>query len=166
MASSHHDTRDGLIVGLIAYAAVALFYSGFDFLAARGTLYTVNMLGQAMFRGLRDPAVLQYPVPLDRGAIFLYNGVHLVLSLAIGLIVMRFVGIGERNPPRAPLMMALIVGGFLVTIGVVGWLSTPIRSVLPWWSIVVANTAAVALAAFYITQRRPGVAARLLSFAG
>jgi len=37
------------VVGLIAYAAVALFYSGFDWLAARGTLYTVDLLGKALW---------------------------------------------------------------------------------------------------------------------
>jgi hypothetical protein len=166
MASSAHDTRDGVVVGLIAYASVAVFYSIFDFLAARGMLYTVNMLGRTVFRGLRDPAVLQHPVRLDLPAIFLYNGLHLLLSLLIGLVVMRFVGHAERNPSRAGLMLLLIVSGFVVTILGVGWLSTPIRAVLPWWSIVVANSAAVVTAAVYVMKRRPGVLGRLVPFAG
>jgi len=163
---SDRDTRDGLVVGLIAYASVAVFYSIFDFLAARGALYTVNMLGRAVFRGLRDPGVLLHPVRLDLSAIFLYNGLHLLLSLVIGLVVMRFVGQAERNPSRAGLMLALIVAGFVVTILAVGWLSAPIRPVLPWWSIVVANSAAVVAAGAYIIRRRPGVVRRVMPFAG
>jgi hypothetical protein len=166
MGLSEQDTRDGLVVGLIAYASVAVFYSAFDFLAARGTLYTVNLLGQAVFRGLRDPGVLQYPVPLDRTAIFLYNGLHLVLSLAIGLVVMRFVGQAERQPALARPMLLLVVSGFVVTIIGVGALSTSIRSVLPWWSILVANSLAVTLAALYVGRRRPGIWGRLVLVAG
>src|SRR5512133_3827029 len=61
MTTGNRWLRDGLIVGLIAYAAVAVFYSAFDLLASRGTLFTVNVLGQALFKGLRDPSVLQFP---------------------------------------------------------------------------------------------------------
>ena len=76
--------RQGIVVGLIAYASVAVFYSIFDFLAARGVLYTVNLLGKAVFRGLRDPGVLGVPIRLDPTAIFWYNALHFVISLAIG----------------------------------------------------------------------------------
>jgi hypothetical protein len=165
MASLSRDTRDGLVVGLIAYASVAAFYSTFDFLAARGTLYTVNLLGRAVFRSLRDPGILYTPQPLDLAAVFFYNGLHLAVSLAIGLVVMRFVGRAERQPALAWPMLLLIVTGFVLTILGVGALSASIRPVLPWWSIVVANTLAVALAAVYMMRRRPGVLGRLVPWA-
>ena len=69
MTTGKRTVREGLVVGIIGYAAVAVFYAVFDFLAARGGLYTVNLLGRAVFRGLRDPAVLQLPLPADPGAI-------------------------------------------------------------------------------------------------
>ncbi|MCC7131028.1 MAG: hypothetical protein IT352_00185 [Gemmatimonadales bacterium] len=159
---TRRDTEDGVVVGVLAFAAVAAFYSLFDSLAARGPLFTVNLLGRAVFRGLRDPAVLQYPVAIDPGAIMRYNFLHLGLSLLIGLIVVRLVGQGERDITRARTMSALIVAGFVVTIGLVGWLSVPIRPLLPWWSIVVANVAAVLVGAAYLRYRRPGVLGRML----
>lgn len=162
MESSRHDTRDGVVIGLIAYAAVAAFYSAFDFLASRGTLYTVNLLGGALFEGMRDPSVLRLPVPLHIPGILGYNALHLALSLAIGVVVMHLIGHAERVPGHARLVTAVVVLGFVLTIAVVGWLSTPIRPMLPFWSIVVANTLAVALAAAYVVRRRPGVIARLL----
>jgi hypothetical protein len=152
--------REGVAVGLIAYASVALFYSVFDFLAVRGVLFTVNLLGMTVFRGLRDPSILMGPVPLDLGAIFLYNTLHLVVSLAIGLTVMRLAAQAERHPSQAGVMLLLIVSGFVVTILVVNWLSEPIRPVLPWWSIVVANTLAVLLSAWYLMARNPGLLRR------
>jgi hypothetical protein len=162
MDATNHDTRDGVIVGLIAYASVAVFYSAFDFLASRGVLYTVNLLGGALFGGLRDPAVLQLPVPLRFGDILQYNALHLLASLLIGLVVVRMVGHAERTPAHARVTSALIASGFVVTIATVGWLSAPIRPMLPWWSIVLANALAVLVSAAYLTRARPGVVGRLL----
>lgn len=162
MSGSSHDARDGLTLGLIAYASVAIFYALFDLLATRGSLYTVNLLGLAVFRGVRDAAVLQFPVPLDRTAIMLYNGLHLVTSLAIGSVVVRLVSRAERHPAQAWPMFLLIVAGYVATVLAVGLLSRPIRVVLPWWSIAVANASAVVAGAWYLVRRRPGVVSRVV----
>jgi hypothetical protein len=155
-----------LVVGLIGYGAVAVFYAAFDLLAARGTLYTVDLLGKAVFQGLRDPAVLQLPIRPDPAAIFWYNGLHLLIALAIGLIVTGLVAHAERRPAQRRLVLLVIVGGFVVTIFAVGLLSRPIRAVLPWWSIVVANALAVLLAGAYLLYRHPGLLRRLALSAG
>lgn len=162
MPTSKLTLRIGFIVGLLAYAAVAVFYSVFDFLAARGTLYTVNLLGRSVFGGLRDAGVLQLPVRLEPAAIIAYNGLHLALSLLIGLIVVGLIARAERDPAHARLMLGVIIAGFFITVLAVGWLSTPIRPVLPWWSIVAANALAVITAAAYLLRIRPGVGRRLL----
>ena len=164
MATVGRTIRQGTIVGLIAFASVALFYAAFDVLAARGTLYTVNLLGMAVFKGLRDPSVLQMPIAPDFTAIAWYSGLHLVLSLAIGLIVTGLVARAEKDPSQSSLVLAVIVGGFLVTIAVVGVISEPIRPVLPWWSIVVANGAASTCAGVYLLRARPGIWRRLNPF--
>jgi hypothetical protein len=158
--------RQGLVVGLIAYAAVAVFYAAFDLLAARGSLYTVDLLGKAVFRGLRDPSVLQYPIRPDLGAVFLYNGLHLLFALAIGLVVTRLVEQADRQPSQGPLILLVIVAGFVVTVYAVGALTQPMRPLLPWWSIVAANALATLLAGLYLLRKRPGLPARLLHFAG
>jgi hypothetical protein len=153
--------RDGLIVGLIAYAAVALFYAVFDILAARGTLYTVNLLGQAVFRGWRDPSVLGFPMQPDVWAIAAYNALHLVVSLAIGFIVTALVARSEEQPSQGRQVLVTIVAGFVITIVAVGLLTRPIRSLLPWWSIVVANVLAVVVAGMYFLRTHPGIWHRL-----
>lgn len=157
--------REGLAVGLIAYVSVAVFYSAFDLLASRGTLYTVDLLGKAVFQGLRDPSVLQFPTQLDTTAIFWYNGFHLLVSLAIGIIVTSLVDYAERHPPRAYPALFTIVTGFVVTILAVGLLTASMRPVLPWWSIVTANSLAVLLAGSYLLRKRPGLWHRLFPFA-
>jgi len=161
MSSQRGRYRDGLVVGLLAYAAVAVFYAVFDLLAGRGLLFTVNLLGRTMFRGLRDGAVLLLPVEIDPTAIFLYNLFHGVASLAIGVIVVALVQYAQRVPARARLVLAVIIGGFIVTVAFVGWATTPIQPVLPWWSIVVANSLATLVGAIYLIRVRPGLVSLL-----
>ena len=159
--------QDGIILGLVGYSSVALLYAITDFLAARGFLFTVNLLGMVVFRGLRDPAVLSLPaMQLDMTAIYLFSGLHLILSLLIGFIVSILVKMSETNPGRARLILTVLVSGFFVTILGVGILTEGIRQLLPWWSIVVANSLAVIVASIYLTKKHPGIWDRLGPFAG
>jgi hypothetical protein len=151
---------------LIAAVSVALFYAIFDFLAARGTLFTVDMLGKAVFQGLRDPSILMLPVRPDPGAILEFNALHVAISLAIGLVVTGLVEYADRHPSRARLVALVIVAGFFVTVYTVNLLIAPIRPLLPWWSVVVANLFAVLLAGLYLMKQRPGVGRRLVKAGG
>ncbi len=166
MQSTNRRIREGIVVGLIGYAAVAVFYTAFDILAARGAFYTVNLLGRAVFRGLRDPSVLMFPVSLDTAAILLYNGLHLVIALIIGLVVTGLLGYSEHHQSRRYGVLLVIIAGFIVTILGVGMLTTGIRPVLPFWSIVVANSFAVLLAGIYLVRQRPTMWNRQPSLAG
>lgn len=161
MTAERHTVRDGIVVGLIGYAAVAIFYSAFDVLAARGPLYTVNMLGRAIFRGLRDPSVLLFPVQIDRTAVLAYNALHLVIALAIGFMVAALIAAAEAKPARRRIVRFIVVAGYVVTVIAVGALTTPMRPVLPWWSIMVANALAAAAAGAYLLVRHPGLWRRL-----
>ena len=161
MLNRRDTLREGVVVGLIGYAAVALFYSAFDLLASRGTLYTVNLLGKSVFRGLRDPSVLMFPLETDWQAVLWYNALHLVLAVAIGIVVMSLVAFADANPSRRGFVRLFIVAGFVVTIMLVATLTTPIRPLLPMWSVIGANVAATLLAGTYLLRRRPGLWTRL-----
>ena len=161
MLAHNRTLRDGLAVGFIAYAAVALFYSAFDFLAARGPLYTVDLLGQALFRGLRDPSILMFALDRDPTAIFLYNAFHLVMSLGIGLVVTSLIDHAEEHPSHALLVVIMIIAGGVLTVFGVAYLTESMRRVLPWWSIIVANALAALLAASYLGHRHPRLWQRL-----
>jgi hypothetical protein len=162
MSTRSHAIRDGLVTGLIAAITVAMFYAVFDFLAARGVLYTVDLLGRAVFLGERDPSILLLPVKPDARLVLMYNALHLSIALAIGLVVVGLVRYAETHPPRARWVTAVIVGGFFVTIIAIAALTGSFRALLPWWSIVAANVLAVVCAGLYLTRRRPGVWHRLL----
>ena len=163
MVLEDRSWRQGTVVGLIAYASVALFYGVFDLLAARGSLFTVNLLGRAMFRGLRDPTVLQYPVTLAPMAIFWYNALHFAIALIIGQIVVQLVAQAERRPKQARVAVLIIVAGFFATVVGIAWLTRTMRPLLPSWSIVMANGLAVLLAGGYLLRKRPGLWHRLMA---
>jgi hypothetical protein len=162
MSMTNRIVREGLVVGLIGFAAVALFYGAFDFLAARGFLFTVNLLGQAAFFGLRDPSVLATPFPIDLTAVVLYTILHLVVALAIGLVVAWLVDHLEGPPAQVRLAVLVIVAGFFVTIFGIGMVSSSIKMLLPWWSVVLANALAVVVAGAYLLGRHPGLARHLM----
>lgn len=162
MSMTNRIAREGLVVGFIGFAAVALFYAAFDFLAARGFLFTVNLLGQALFYGLRDPSVLATPVAIDLSAVVLYTILHLVVALVIGQVVAWLVAQIEGPPSQTQLAILVIVAGFFVTIFGIGMVSSPIKALLPWWSVVVANALAVAVAGAYLLGRHRGLARRLM----
>lgn len=164
MAPKDRTIRVGLIVGLIAFASVAAFYAVFDLLAARGAMYTVDLLGKSVFQGLRDPSVLGLPIALDWGAIVSYSVLHLVISLAIGLVVTWMVSYSEEHPGRSRWVFLVLVAGFVVTVIAVALLTTEIRLLLPTWSIVLANVCAVVLAGIYLTRALPGIWGRLNPF--
>jgi hypothetical protein len=164
MLMDKRTMQDGIVVGLIGYASVAVFYGAFDLLAARGPLYTVDLLGKALFRGLRDPGVVMFPIRPDLTAMSLYNALHLVSALAIGLTVTSLAAYAERQASKSYGVLFVIVAGFVVTILGVGALTQPMRPVLPWWSIVLANSLATAMAGAYLLRQRPGIWRRLLPF--
>lgn len=158
--------RDGVVVGLIASIVVPLFYAAFDLLAARGPFYTADALGQALFNGVRDPARLQLPHTPDFDAVFRFDALHTVVSLAIGLVVTWLAVQAERRHQRAWLAGVVMFGGFVVTVLAIGQLTGFMRHVLPWWSIVGANLAAVVCCGWYLATRSPGIAQRLLPLSG
>ena len=163
MTTGHAVEREAVSVGLIGAAAVAAFYAAFDQLAARGPLYTVNLLGLSLFKGVRDPVVTQLPIAIDAAGIVMYSAVHLALSIIIGFIVTRLIAQAERDPGQARTMLALVVAGYVLTIAGIGYVTAPMRDLLPWWSIVVANTAAVLVTATWLRRRHPGLARRMIA---
>lgn len=164
MTASSRIVREGIIVGLIGFGAVALFYAAFDFLAARGFLFTVNLLGEAVFFGLRDPGVLWTPIAVNLNAVILYTALHLVTSLVIGIFVSWLVVHLEGSPSEVRLAALLIAAGFFVTIFGIGMVSSPIKALLPWWSVVLANALAAMVAGAFLMGRHPGLGRRVLSF--
>jgi len=157
MARSGSPVREGVVVGLIGFAAVASFYTLFDLLAGQGFGFTLNLMGEVVFRGVRDPAVLQLPMPLDPGAMVAYNFLHLFVSLAVGLFVAWLVDLVEENPGRGAAVALIMGAGYAATVGAVALFARDVAPLLPLWSVVTVNTLAAVGGGIYLWRRHPGL---------
>ncbi len=147
--------REGILVGLTAFATVAAFYAAFDLLAQRGALYTVHALGVAITQGAAEVPDPGSGVAAAFAPVAIYSALHLAVSLAAGVLVCRLVHEGELMPMQAQIALLFVIAGFAGTIGVIGWLTASLRDVLPWWSIIAANALAVFVAGQLMLRRHP-----------
>lgn len=141
----------GLMVGLIGYATIALGVSIGDVLQGRSFFFSVSVLGEWMFYDLKEPAnVRVWP-----GAVFAYNGLHLITFLAFGLLASWLASMSERGPLYwyAALVMFLFV--FVHMFATVLLMTEPLRAALPMWQIVVPSVLSVTLMSAYLLKVHP-----------
>lgn len=141
----------GLMVGLIGYATIALSVSIGDVLQGRSFFYTVSLFGEWLFYDLNDPAT----VHVWPGAVFAYNGLHLVTMLAFGLLASWLASVSERGALYwyAGLVMFLFV--FVHLFAAVVLMSEPLRQSVPFLQILVPSVLAVVLMSAYLLWVHP-----------
>jgi hypothetical protein len=147
----------GVIVGLIGFATVALCVSLGDALQGRSVFYTVSLLGEWMFYGLKDPA----QVRVWPGAVFAYNGLHLVTFVAFGLLASWLATVSERGPLfwYAALVMYLFVLAHMF--GAVQFMTEPLRAAIPLWQIWLPSVAATVTMSAYLLWVHPQLRAEM-----
>jgi hypothetical protein len=141
----------GLAVGMIGYLIVFLGVSIGDALQGRSFFYTFSLLGGWLFHGLEDPAAVRvWP-----GAVFAYNGLHLVIFLAFGLFASWMASVAERGPLLwyAALVMYVFVffhlyAGFVL-------MTEPIRGALSLWHLSVPSVLALAAMSWVLLRQHP-----------
>lgn len=146
--STSSTWAEGLVVGLIGYAAVALFVGGYDLLAGRSFFHTVATLGRGL---VADPGP---PGTVDPGALLAFNGLHLLAFLAIGLVVAKLAHAIELHPVFWYLAFFFCLGVFFASVAAISAID-PQREALPGWVIVAANVVAGLLMGSYLMRRHP-----------
>lgn len=145
--------RDGIVAGLIGAALVAIWFDALDTLSGQ-PLRTPALLGAMLFKGLRDPQVLQ----ISYGVVLEYTFLHLLAFAAFGLLCAIIILTSEREPARLWAFVALFVCFELFFIAVVWLFSRSMVGALIWWAILVGNLLATVgmLAYFFIGHRALG----------
>lgn len=161
MPRTGSPVREGVVVGLIGFTAVAVFYTLFDLLAGQGFGFTLNLMGEVVFRGVRDPSVLQLPMERDMGAMAAYNFLHLFLSLGVGGFVAWLVDRVEENPRVGYSALLIMVAGYGLTVAAVAMVAREIGPLLPFWTIVTVNTLAAAGGGVYLWRSHPDLWGRV-----
>lgn len=139
--------RDGVLAGAIGYAAVVLFYAALNLLAGRPVWHTADLLGRAL---LGESAA--HPAP-----IFVYNGLHLVVFLGLGLAASWLIAEAERHPKLWYLVFSLALFVFLHIFGAVAAFAAPVQEALPTWSILAASLISAAAMGASLWRTHPGL---------
>jgi hypothetical protein len=142
---------DGLNAGLIGYATVALFIGLVDLLSGRSFFYTASLLGQSVIGGFGDPT----PGLIAPGPIFAYNGVHVLVFVAIGLLIAWLVYEIELHPMFWYVVFFVLLGVFFFSFILLAIVATPVSESVPWWSFLAANAIAALAIGGYFHRTHP-----------
>lgn len=141
----------GLVVGFVGYVAVLVGVGIGDALQGRSFFHTFSLLGGWLFHGLEDPeSVRVWP-----GAVFAYNGLHLVLFLGFGVFASWMATLAERGPLLwyGALVMYLFV--FLHLYASVVLMTEPMRSTISLWQISLPSLLAVIAMSWVLLRQHP-----------
>ena len=129
--------REGVVGGLIAYAAVVLTVAGSDTLRGRPPFFTAARLGMWLFGGGDEPL----GVSAWAGPMLAYNGLHIVASLVAGVAAALLVFESERLRGfwYVALMAFVATSIFLLVLG--GGLAAEVGDVIDWTTAVLGTTA-------------------------
>lgn len=148
---------EGLVTGLIGYLTVVLLFAAINLLGGEGIFHTAALLGSALFFGLREASQLTG----DPAPIIAYNGVHILVSLLIGLGAAWLVFQAEKNRPLWYAVFFIFLAGFIYSVAVMGVFAAEVVHLLSWPVIVAANVAAGVTAGGYLWRRHRSLLAGL-----
>ena len=151
---------EGIVAGLIGYATVAILIGVIDVAQGRSFFFTAAMLGEAAFYGLTDPAnVVVWP-----GAVFAYNGVHLLGFLFIGMSAVWLAYLAEKGAELWYVGLVLFLLVVAHACGAVLLLTEGMRAVMPAWVIAVPTLVGLAAMTLYLLVSRPGLRQELTTW--
>lgn len=129
--------KEGLAAGLLGYAAVVALFLVWNLAVGRPAFYTPAALGGAIFFGLREGA----EVAIEPGPVIAYNGLHMLLSMLLGVISAFVVVEAERHRDLwyAAFFVFLSLGLYLVLL--VGVFAVEVAHVLSWPAVVAGTLA-------------------------
>ena len=150
----------GLVAGFIGYVVVAAFFAITNLIAGRSPFFTAAFLGGALFYGVRDPAqTVVWP-----GAVFAYNGVHLLMFLALGMIASWLAYLSERGPQfwyiGAILFLFVVFHLYAFVLLITGGVQT----VIPTWTVFVGTVLAGSAMFAYLLWVHPRFRSELHDF--
>ncbi len=144
--------REGLVGGVIAYAAVAGTLAVDHVLAGRSPFHTAAVLGGALF----------YATPgstagaLGPGPVFAFNGLHLLACLGLGVVAAALAWLADRGPHLwYPAVLLYLLAAFHL-LGLAFLLSPRVRAdaALGGSALVAGVLASMLVAAYLVATHR------------
>jgi hypothetical protein len=126
--------REGFLAGVVGYVSVVLAVSALDLLSGRPLFATAAELGNWLFHPVED--ALGSP---SGPSALAYNGLHLVLSIGVGVVAAAAVSLSERMTGFWFAGLVLLSAGGAWVMGVLGALAVEFRGVSDWPTVVVGT---------------------------
>lgn len=143
--------KEGVVTGLIGYAAVAIVMAIINVAGGHSAFYTPAVLGATLFYGITDPAQVQV-LP---AYVFAFNGLHLMAFLFFGVAGAWFAWLSDKGEQLwYPGIFFFVFVAFHL-VGAAQMLATPARVALPdgeaWGAGILASVVMVA----FLLSRHP-----------
>lgn len=147
----------GVLAGLVGYGTIAIVCGVLDVVRGHSFFFTASLLGEHFFYGLTDPSQMTvWP-----GAVFAYNGLHLVTFLFVGLVAAWLAFMSEKGPEYWYVGIVMFLLVLLHAFGAMLFITEDMRSVEPVWAIVIPTILAYAAMAAYLLRVRPSLRTRM-----
>lgn len=128
--------REGMVAGVCGYIAVVLVVTIVDVLSGRAALHTAAHLGAWLFHPVED--ALTGP---GWPSAFAYNGLHLVVSLFVGIVAATMVALSERMTGFWYVALMVLIALAIYTIGVLGAIAVEFKGITDWPTAVLGTGA-------------------------
>lgn len=151
---SRRTWTEGFVAGLLAFASVALFFAVLNLIRGEPPLETVARLGAPLVpgEGGEDDRV---------AAIFAYNGVHLAVSLTVGLFAAWLIHEAELHRNLWYVFFSVFIAAGFYSIVIMGVVGAELLSAVGWSDVVGANALWAATILVYLLRRHRDLGARL-----
>jgi hypothetical protein len=140
--------KRGMVAGAVGYAVVVVTFAGLNILGGQDLFLTPALLGQALLGESATAAV--HPA-----TVLVYNGLHLIVFLALGLAGAWLLFESELHPVIWYPALVLYLVAFFHLVGFVLVLSAPAGQWIPAWAVVGASAAAGLSMVGYLLAARP-----------
>lgn len=146
--------KEGAVAGVLAYVAVAAFFALLNVALGHSPFETAFLMGEAMGAGAPGPNA-------EIGIILAANGLHLLVSLVVGLAAAFLLLELEHHHGLWYAVLMAFLGGFFLSIVVVGVLGAEVTAVVTWPQVAAANTVAALVVGVYLWRMHRDLVAEL-----
>jgi hypothetical protein len=143
---------EGVVVGLIGAAVVALFYFGID-LAQGQPMMTPSVLGEVFV--MRRPEAVT--TSMDLTAALLYTVAHVGTFIVFGLVLTWLARRAEDSSVARYAMLQLMIIFEFGYLGLLLIVSETTRGIFPIWTVLTANLLAAAAMLAYLWRHHPRI---------
>lgn len=149
--------KEGMLGGVAAYLSVVAVLAFLNALQGRSVLYTAAAMGAVLFYGA--DASTQFAV--EPAPVLAYNGVHLVGSLAVGLVAAVQVYESEHHRFFWYFSLMILIVATVYSVTVFGVFGVEIGRVLDWPEVLLGTAAWVGSMTGYFWWLHRGLIRRM-----